>query len=264
ADPPVPAIGADFGDDVAFYTAHPDDEAMYAGGTLAALAHAGRRVSLVVVSHGEGGRLLVSLADGGTAERRDLPPADVARLRDDELARAMHVAGVPYAHLYAATDAVDYGFTTSCREAMAHWDSSLPGGLGEMLARIVDDIRAKRPRVVVTMDPRDDPQGSRHGHHRAVGTMVELAARAAADPRVVRTRPPHSVAEVLAFAPRDAHADVTIATGSAARVAMLAEHRSQFVAPFEPLAYRDDELFVVRWRARGASAVDALEALLRR
>ncbi len=262
SEPPIPSTGDSFDEDVAFYTAHPDDEAMYAGGTLAALVHAGRRVSLTVLSHGEGGRLLAPLADGGIETRCDLPREEVARLRDDELARAMRVAGVPVAHLYAAADGVDYGFTTSCRDALAHWDAKLPGGLAAMLARLVDDLRARRPRVVVTMDPRDDPQGSRHGHHRAVGVMVELAARAAADPRIARARPPHAVVEILAFAPKDAHADVTIATGAAARVAMLAEHRSQFVAPFEPLAYREEERFVVRWRARGAPPGDALERML--
>jgi LmbE family N-acetylglucosaminyl deacetylase len=265
--PPVPSIGEAHGtaaerDDVVVYTAHPDDEAMYAGGTMAAVVRGGHRVAVVIMSHGEGGRLLELGPDGAVIERRDLPLADVATLRDRELARAASRVGVRFAHVYPADARVDYGWTTSCSEALAHWDRTLPGGVRGVLERLVADMRRRRPRVVITLDPRDDPQASHHGHHRAVGVLVELAARAAAD-RSIGEGPPHVVEELLTFAPKDAPFDVSLDVGSEARLAMLAEYPSQF-REFDDLARRTTEHFVVRWRARGARAPELLSELAAR
>jgi LmbE family N-acetylglucosaminyl deacetylase len=252
---PVPARSPG-SDDVVVYTAHPDDEAMYGGGTMAALARSGRRVAVVVMSHGEGGRLLELGPDGKVIERRDVPEPDVARLRDREIAAAVARIGVSVAHFYPASARIDYGWTTSCTEALRHWDGAVADGVRGMLARLVADLRMRRPRAVITLDPRDDPQASHHGHHKAVGMLAELAARAAADPAIPTGGPPHVVEEVLSFAPQGTRPDVAFEVGSDARVAMLSEYPSQF-REMDELARRAVEHFAVRWRASGVAVPPA-------
>ena len=66
---------------MAFFHAHPDDEAIFTGGTMARLAAAGRRVLLVTATRGELGAP-VPPADGGAAmaERRAAETRQAARL----------------------------------------------------------------------------------------------------------------------------------------------------------------------------------------
>jgi LmbE family N-acetylglucosaminyl deacetylase len=268
-DPPLPSLpsgrgaaaaggggtGAGSSYDVVVYTAHPDDEAMYSGGTLGRLVKAGRRVSLAVMSHGEGGRLLEPGPRGTFVERRDLPREKVVEVRDDEIRRATGRVPVEFRQLYPAAANVDFGWTTSCEEALRLWNAKVPGGVTEMLKKLIDDLRTRRPRIVITFDPRNDPEGSNHGHHKAVGVLVELAARAAGDSTVPGGKP-HVVEEVLAFAPKDQPGDISLATGNEVRLAMLREYRSQ-MKPADlktPLAERFEEHFVVRWRPAGISA----------
>jgi LmbE family N-acetylglucosaminyl deacetylase len=243
--------------DVVIYTAHPDDEAMYAGGTMDRLVRAGRRVAFVPMSHGEGGRLLERGPDGGVEERRDYPRAHVVSVRDREIAAAAGRIKVSYSHLYPAEANVDDAWTTSCDETLSRWDASLPDGIAGVLARLVADIRAKRPRVVITLDPRDDPQASRHGHHKAAGVVTDAAARLSADPSVRAGGDVHVVEELLTAAPRDLPGDVSVEVDVGARIAMLEAYGSQFVSEQlagDPIAQRPVERFVLRWRAGGAPA----------
>ena len=243
--------------DVVVYTAHPDDEAMYAGGTMDRLVHAGRRVAFVIMSHGEGGRLLERDPDGRVVERRDYPRAHVVELRDREVADAAQRIGVPFAQLYPGSANIDYAWTTSCHDALAHWQQTQPEGLAGMLRVLVADLRMRRPRVVITLDPRDDPQASHHGHHEAVGVLVATAARLAADPRVHDGREPHAIEELLTTAPRGLPPEQTVhvTVDVAARVHMLEAYASQFLPAelaTDPVAQRPTEQFVLRWRATGA------------
>jgi LmbE family N-acetylglucosaminyl deacetylase len=253
--------------DVVVYTAHPDDEAMYAGGTMERLVRAGRRVAFVMMSHGEGGRLLERDRDGHVQERRDYPRSHVIEVRDREVADAAARIGVPFAQLYPGSADVDYDWTTSCSDTLAHWQGSLPGGLAGMLRVLVADLRTRRPRFVITLDPRDDPQASHHGHHKAVGVLVEAAARLAADPHVRDGHEPHAIEELLAAAPRDLPPaeTVTIPVNVSARVHMLEAYTSQFVSEelaVDPVAQRPLEGFVLRWRATGAPPAPARSGLL--
>jgi LmbE family N-acetylglucosaminyl deacetylase len=254
---PAPAPGPF---EVVVYTAHPDDEAMYAGGTMDRLVRAGRRVAFVTMSHGEGGRLLERDGDGRVVERRDYPRAHVLEVRDREIADAARRIAVPFAHLYPGAAEVDFAWTTSCPETLAAWQRALPGGLEGMLRRVVADLRARRPRVVITLDPRDDPQASQHGHHKAVGVVVEAAARLAADPRVREGGAPLVIEELLTMAPHELPAGetVTVAVDVGARLRMLASYPSQFSPEqlaVDPIAQRAEERFVLRWRAAAAPAV---------
>jgi LmbE family N-acetylglucosaminyl deacetylase len=253
--------------DVVVYTAHPDDEAMYAGGTMDRLVRAGHRVAFVAMSHGEGGRLLERGPDGNVVERRDYPRTHVVEVRDREIAEAARRIGVSFAQLYPGSADVDFDWTTSCEASLAHWQRALPDGTAGMLRRLITDIRARRPRVVITLDPRDDPQASHHGHHKAVGVLVEAAARLAADPRVHDGGAPHVVEELLTSAPRDLPSDETIAVpvDVRARLHMLDAYASQFVPDqlaVDPIAQRPSEQFVLRWRAVGAPAATERARLL--
>ena len=245
------------------FTAHPDDEAMYAGGLISALTTRGHRVSLAPMSHGEGGRLLVPTAtpNGGTelVERRDVTWQHVASTRDPEMAEAARRMGADLLYVNDATARADFGWTTSCSESLDHWEKTLPGGLRGVLTKMIADIRGRRPRVLLTLDPRDDPQATHHGHHKAVGVLAELAARLAADPSVSGT--PHAIEELVTMAPRD-EAAITIAVDAHARRRALDAHASQFwPKDLDGFGMRPEERFVVRWRAKGAPAVPKDSAL---
>jgi len=69
---------------VAFLHAHPDDEALFTGGTMAKLSAAGVRVILITAT--DGGAGLVADAVAATQ--------DVATLREEELARSCRILGV--------------------------------------------------------------------------------------------------------------------------------------------------------------------------
>lgn len=66
----------------------------------------------------------------------------------------------------------DFGFSKTSREALARW------GHDEALRRLVGLIRKLRPDVVITN--HDTKTG--HGHHQAVGILLQEAFEAAADP----------------------------------------------------------------------------------
>jgi LmbE family N-acetylglucosaminyl deacetylase len=243
--------------DVVVYTAHPDDEAMYAGGTMDRLVRAGKRVAFVPMSHGEGGRLLERAPDGTVNERRDYPRSHVVEVRDREVADAAQRVHVDVAQLYPAAANVDDAYTTSCADALKHWDETLPGGVAGALERVIRDVRKRRPRVVITLDPRDDPQASHHGHHKAAGVIVDAAVRLAGDPNLKDFGDAHVVEELLTTAPLGAPSDVTVPVNVAARLSMLEAYASQFVPEklaVDEIAQRPSEHFVLRWRAKGAPA----------
>lgn len=151
--------------DVLAIMPHPDDESIYAGGTLAGLRAAGARVSLVVATDGAGGRggpglaarrareLLAASRELGLSGLRCLSWADFGKYRDA-----------------ARTTPVTAG------DALRAW------GLDPALAQLVAEIRRERPRVLLGLDPEVDPNLSLHGHHLGLGVLVAVAFHAAADP----------------------------------------------------------------------------------
>ena len=67
---------------VTFFHAHPDDEAIATGGTMASLADQGHRVVLVTATRGELGEVDDGFLDPGEtlADRREVELADAARI----------------------------------------------------------------------------------------------------------------------------------------------------------------------------------------
>ena len=112
--------------------AHPDDESLACGGTLAWCAHLGADVSLLCMTHGEhgpgGGGEHGGGEHGGGAE-------DVRRTRGRELESAARALGVRAVTL------------------LDHEDGMLPWLPAAALRSAVErEVRARRPEVLVTFD----------------------------------------------------------------------------------------------------------------
>ncbi len=251
---------ADFGVDVLFVYAHPEDETLFAPGTMATLVKKKKRLFEEVMTHGEGGRLLERDASGGVSERTGVPPVEVAKVRDKEYQRVMHVLGIAYEHMYAATVGADFvakdvegheRAVHACGETLEKWDQILPGGIAGLLRKLVVTIRNQRPRVIVTHDARDDDDWLDHGHHKALGMLVEMAARAAADPRAPGGEP-FVVEEIVTIAPKQVDTKLVFDVGTDMRKKLMLEHASQFeTQKYTEVAQRGVERFVVRWDVKG-------------
>ncbi|SEK54267.1 PIG-L family deacetylase [Streptacidiphilus jiangxiensis] len=133
--------------------AHPDDESLWTGGLLAREAAAGRVTAVVTCTDGE-------LADGGSAA--------APGTRTKEWTRALRLLGV--------ASKVMLPYRDSGR------DGTGPGSLcaapfDEVVAHLVEQIRALRPSVVVTYDPAGASGHIDHIRvHRATLAAVEAAA----------------------------------------------------------------------------------------
>jgi LmbE family N-acetylglucosaminyl deacetylase len=150
--------------------AHPDDESLALGGTLARYAHEGVETHLVMATRGE---------RGWQADPADYPgPLALGRLREDELseaAAALGLAGLTY---------LDY----------------LDGDLAcadpaPVVAAIAGELRRVRPDVVVTFGP-DGVYG--HPDHIAISQFATAAIARAADCDVATRgdHAPHRVAKL--------------------------------------------------------------------
>ncbi len=250
-------------EDFALYVAHPDDETMYAGGTMARLHESGRKLGVVLMSHGEGGRRLERGPNGAVREVRGEGAHFMAALRDREAGRALAHVDVTPTYLYPPSALADFGWTTSLSGSLAYWNEHLPGGLSGALQHLVADIRARKPGVIVTLDPHNDPQLSGHGHHRAFGTLVDHAARLAANP-AFPGGPVHAASELLTLAPADRRPDITVDVNPQRRLAMLEDYYSQFTPKdLTGLARSPVEHFRFGWQAGQSAPNAAASSLLR-
>jgi LmbE family N-acetylglucosaminyl deacetylase len=133
--------------------AHPDDESLGFGGTLAKYAAEGVDTYLVTATRGERGRFG---SQGKTAE-----PAEVGRVREAELRAAAAVLGIGEVSLLCYADgAVDQVNATIAIRAMA------------------EHIRRVRPHVVVTFGPEG---GYGHPDHIAISQFTTAATVCASD-----------------------------------------------------------------------------------
>src|SRR5579862_7689868 len=138
--------------------AHPDDESLGVGGTLATYAAAGVEVYLLTATRGESGRYC-----GHRAGDAAHPGAHaLGQIRERELRAAASVLGVREVSLLDYHD--------------QHLDSADPRGA---VAAIAWHLRRVRPDVVVTFGP-DGAYG--HPDHVAISQFTTAAIVAAADP----------------------------------------------------------------------------------
>lgn len=161
--------------------AHPDDETLGLGSTLAKYAAEGARVALLTATRGERGWHDVPEHDPGLE--------GMARLREQELRCAARALGIHEAHFLGYVDG-------ELDQAPA----------AEVIARIVDHVRRVRPQVVITFAP-DGAYG--HPDHIAISQFATAALVAAADPSFagasadsdrVGDREPHRVSKLYYFA----------------------------------------------------------------
>jgi N-acetyl-1-D-myo-inositol-2-amino-2-deoxy-alpha-D-glucopyranoside deacetylase len=174
---------------ILFVHAHPDDETLGNGATMAKYAAEGARVTLVTCTLGEEGEVLLSEFEHLASDREDrLGPH-----RAGELAAAMKELGVTdHRFLGGAGRYRDSGMmgTAQNDRADAFWQADLDEAAG-LLAEVIREVR---PQVVVTYN-----EIGGYGHpdhiqaHRVTMRAVELAAQ---NGNGAAASAPHAVAKV--------------------------------------------------------------------
>jgi N-acetyl-1-D-myo-inositol-2-amino-2-deoxy-alpha-D-glucopyranoside deacetylase len=154
--------------------AHPDDETIGTGATMARYAAEGVGVTLLTCTLGELGEILVPELAGLAAERAD----QLGGYRIGELAAAMRELGVTdHRFLGGAGYWRDSGMmgTAGNDDARAFWRAATDEStFAEAVAQAVAVIREVRPQVLVTYD-----ENGAYGHPDHI--MAHRVAMAAAD-----------------------------------------------------------------------------------
>lgn len=153
--------------------AHPDDESLIAGGTLALAADAGMATGVISLTHGEHGP--ISPTSGAT-------PHTLGRLREAELQAAAGALGVRWA---------------ACLD---HPDGELPWGDQHAAADELAELLSKRATSAVLTFGQDGLYW--HPDHIAVRDIVSLAVQRLGQPLDVYEAawPSHLVPELVAAA----------------------------------------------------------------
>jgi LmbE family N-acetylglucosaminyl deacetylase len=138
--------------------AHPDDESLGVGGTLAKYASEGTEVFLLTATRGDSGRFRGYRVD----DHQHPGPSALANIREGELRAAASALGVREVSI------LDY-----------HDQQLDRANPREAVANIVGHIRRVRPDVVVTFGP-DGAYG--HPDHIAISQFTTAAIVAAAHP----------------------------------------------------------------------------------
>lgn len=139
--------------------AHPDDESIMAGGTLALHAARGDHTAIICATRGEWG----PISDETLANR-----ANLGAVRERELRAACEVLGVSWLRFLELED----GRIASVIGAQEE---------EKTLEKIVRAVRELRPQTVITFGP-DGLYG--HADHIAIGQLTTKACGVAGDPNV--------------------------------------------------------------------------------
>ncbi|MET8730657.1 N-acetyl-1-D-myo-inositol-2-amino-2-deoxy-alpha-D-glucopyranoside deacetylase [Streptomyces parvus] len=167
--------------------AHPDDESINNGATMARYAAEGAHVTLVTCTLGEEGEVIPPPLARLTADRDDV----LGPHRVGELAAAMRELGI--------TDHRFLGGAGRYRDSgmMGAEQNGRPGSfwstpVDEAAAHLVEVIREVRPQVLVTYDPDG---GYGHPDHIQTHRVAMRAADLAADP-AYGSGAPHTIAKI--------------------------------------------------------------------
>ena len=135
---------------VLFVHAHPDDESMGTGGTMARLVSERVRVDLVTCTDGAEGEIHDPTLDADEARPR------LAQIRADELACSIDAlgGGAIVQHLLGFRDSGMMG-----TDANGHPDSFWRADIGEATRRLVEIVERVRPAAIVTYD-----ENGNYGH----------------------------------------------------------------------------------------------------
>lgn len=156
--------------------AHPDDETITTGGTIAHYRRLGVRVTVVTCTLGEEGEVLGEQWAGLTADRAD----QLGGYRIGELTRALaELDADPPRFLGGAGRWRDSGMAGT--PAAGHPRAFVNSG-AEAVRALTDVILELRPRVVVTYDPHGGYSHPDHIHANRITTAaIEAAAEAGWD-----------------------------------------------------------------------------------
>jgi len=124
---------------IVFFHAHPDDEAIFTGGTIALLTAGGARVVLVVATSGERGEVRGELRPGESLEERRL----------EETRRAAEILGISRVEFLGYADSGMLGEPTN--EAPGSFFSADRAAAAGRLAEILDEEDAE---TLVVYDER--------------------------------------------------------------------------------------------------------------
>ena len=137
--------------------AHPDDESLVAGGTLARYAAAGWQTALLCATRGEWG----PISDYELADYENL-----GEVRERELRAACEVLGISWLRFLDLADGGIEAVLGTTEET-------------QTLEKLVRAIRELRPSIVITFGP-DGLYG--HADHIAIGQLTAKACALAFDP----------------------------------------------------------------------------------
>ena len=196
---------------VLFVHAHPDDESIATGGTIAHLVRAGARVVVLTATRGEGGEVIGSELAHLAGDRVGL-----AAHRERELAAAMRAVGVTDHCFLGGTDPEaragfparrfeDSGMVWG-EDGHAHAPASMPEAA--LCAADPDEVARRIAAVVAELDPHlvityGADGGYGHPDHRRCHDASVRALRMGGEDRSVRTRlltlanPPEAVARTF-------------------------------------------------------------------
>lgn len=144
--------------------AHPDDEILGSGATVAMYAEEGVAVSLVCATRGEAGEIADNLAT----------PETLPQVREAELLCSAETLGI--------SDVSFLDYRDSGMEGTAdnnHPNAFMNMPAAEVVPQLVAIIRRKRPDVILTFEPHG---GYGHPDHIAIHRHTLAAYAAAADP----------------------------------------------------------------------------------
>lgn len=144
--------------------AHPDDEILGPGSTLAHYANQGVQIELVCATRGEAGEI----ADPSLAT-----PATLPQVREAELHCSARALGIQRVHLLGYLDSGMAGTPPN-----AHPDAFINAPQAEVVPHLVEVIRRFRPQVLLTFEPYG---GYGHPDHMAISEHTRAAFDAAAD-----------------------------------------------------------------------------------
>ena len=175
---------------VVFVHAHPDDETLNNGGTMARYAAEGRRVTLITCTRGEEGEVIGPELAHLAADREDR----LGEYRIGELAAAMRALGVEdHRFLGGPGRYRDSGMmgTAANDKPGTFWHADLDGAAAEL----AEVLREVRPAVLVAYD---EFGGYGHPDHIQAHRVAMRAVELAADPALGSPGgfEPHEVAKV--------------------------------------------------------------------
>lgn len=152
---------------IVFFHAHPDDEAIATGGTMARAAAEGHRVVLVVATGGEAGEVVDGFLDDDE---------ELASRRRTETAAAAEILGVRRVEFLGYHDSGMMGTETNDRPD-CFWQADVDDAAGRLAAVLAEES----PDVLTVYDANG---GYGHPDHIQVHRVGHRAAAIAAVPRV--------------------------------------------------------------------------------